>query len=49
MVVNAVAIQARFQSVARGVIDMRDVLYFITLSGGCLLIAQSALESRRWR
>ncbi len=48
-VVNAIAIQSRFQSIARGVIDFRDLLYFVTLSGGCLLIAQSALESRRWR
>jgi len=48
-VINAIAIQVRFQSVARGVIDVRDVLYFVSLSAGCLLVAQSALESRRWR
>jgi ABC-2 type transport system permease protein len=48
-IINAVAIQTRFQSIARGVIDLRDLLYFLTISGGCLLIAQSALESRRWR
>ncbi len=48
-VINAIAIQIRFQSVARGVIDVRDVLYFVSLSAGCLLVAQAALESRRWR
>jgi ABC-2 type transport system permease protein len=46
---NAVSINSRFQSIARGVLDTRDVLYFVSLSGGCLLIAQAALESRRWR
>ena len=35
--------------IARGVIDSRDVLYFATLSSGCLLVAQASLESRRWR
>jgi ABC-2 type transport system permease protein len=46
---NAVSINSRFQSIARGVLDTRDILYFVSLSGGCLLIAQAALESRRWR
>lgn len=48
-IANALSINARFQSIARGVIDTRDALYFVTLSAGCLLVAQSALESRRWR
>jgi ABC-2 type transport system permease protein len=46
---NAISINSRFQSIARGVIDTRDLIYFASLSGGCLLIAQAALESRRWR
>jgi ABC-2 type transport system permease protein len=46
---NAMSINARFQSIARGVIDTRDVLYFGTLSAACLLVAQASLESRRWR
>ena len=46
---NAISINARFQSIARGVIDTRDVVYFVTLSAGCLVVAQAALESRRWR
>jgi ABC-2 type transport system permease protein len=48
-IANALSIQTHFQSIARGVIDTRDVLYFVTLSAGCLLIAQASLESRRWR
>jgi ABC-2 type transport system permease protein len=49
VIANGIAIQSRFQSIARGVIDTRDVLYFVTLSAGCLLVAQASLESRRWR
>ena len=33
----------------RGVIDLRDILYFGTVIGGCLLVTQASLESRRWR
>ncbi|HPH26227.1 MAG TPA: ABC transporter permease [Pseudomonadota bacterium] len=36
-------------NMARGVIDSRDILYFFTLIGSCLLITQATLESRRWR
>lgn len=47
--INAVCIDVRFQNIARGVIDTRDVLYYASMIGGCLLIAQTTLESRRWR
>lgn len=36
-------------NMARGVIDSRDVLYFVSIIGSCLLITQATLESRRWR
>ena len=37
-----------FQSMARGVIDLRDVLYFLSMTIFALAIAFRALESRRW-
>ena len=46
---NAVSIHTRFQNIARGVIDSRDVIYYFSMIFGCLLIAQTTLESRRWR
>jgi ABC-2 type transport system permease protein len=46
---NAISINVRFQNIARGVIDLRDVLYYLSMIAGCLLIAQTTLESRRWR
>ena len=36
-------------SMARGVIDSRDLMYFGTLIISCLLVTQATLESRRWR
>ena len=48
-IINAICIDVRFQNIARGVIDTRDVIYYVSLIFGCLLIAQSTLESRRWR
>ncbi len=45
----AIAIHVRFQNIARGVIDTRDVIYYLSMIFGCLLIAQTTLESRRWR
>jgi ABC-2 type transport system permease protein len=46
---NAVSIHVRFQNIARGVIDSRDVFYYASMIFGCLLVAQTTLESRRWR
>jgi ABC-2 type transport system permease protein len=48
-VVAAIGITPHFNNIARGVIDSRDVLYFLSLIFACLLIAQTSLDSRRWR
>lgn len=37
-----------FQSMARGVIDLRDVLFFVSMTIFALALAFRALESRRW-
>lgn len=36
-------------SMTRGVIDLRDVLFFLSITGFSLALAFRALESRRWR
>jgi ABC-2 type transport system permease protein len=46
---NAISIHTRFLNIARGVIDSRDVFYYLSMITGCLIIAQTSLESRRWR
>ena len=38
-----------FRSMARGVIDTRDLIYFISVIAFALVLAFRSLESRRWR
>jgi ABC-2 type transport system permease protein len=40
---------AHFRNAARGVIDSRDVIYFLSFIVLCLFISFRSLESRRWR
>lgn len=47
-VLQALSIHGHFQNIARGVLDTRDVLFYLSVIGGCLLITQAKLESRRW-
>jgi ABC-2 type transport system permease protein len=37
-----------FQNIARGVVDLRDVLYYASVSAVCLIVAQASIASRRW-
>ncbi len=43
------SIDGHFENIGRGVIDTRDVIYYLSVMGVCLLIATLSLESRRWR
>src|SRR5262249_17929137 len=36
------------ESMTRGVVDSRDVIYFLSVSALALMLAFRALESRRW-
>jgi ABC-2 type transport system permease protein len=47
--VNFLAIDGHFENISRGVIDSRDLIYYLSVIGTCLLVATTALESRRWR
>jgi len=46
--IMSLGIQAHFTSMSRGVIDSRDVLYFISLIAIFLLLTKTSLESRKW-
>lgn len=48
-VLGYISIDAHFANIARGVIDTRDLIYYLSLIGGCLLLAIQSLDSRRWR
>jgi ABC-2 type transport system permease protein len=43
-----VSFQTRLQAFMRGIIDTRAVLYFLSVTVVCLLVASRALESRKW-
>lgn len=45
----ALSIASHFMNISRGVIDTRDVLYYASIIFVCLLVAQTTLDSRRWR
>jgi ABC-2 type transport system permease protein len=46
--VQQLGISAHYSSMSRGVIDTRDVLYFISLSAVFILMSKTTLESRKW-
>ena len=48
-VVEWASFDYHYGSLLRGVIDSRDVVYFLSVTGFALALAFRALESRRWR
>ena len=46
---SALSITEHFENIGRGVLDTRDVTYYLSVTATCLLIATTSLESRRWR
>jgi ABC-2 type transport system permease protein len=46
--VRNLGIQAHYESMSRGVIDSRDILYFVSLIAIFLLLTKIRLESRKW-
>jgi ABC-2 type transport system permease protein len=47
-VLNFVAFDARLSGFSRGLIDTRDVVYFLTVTAVCLVVSFRALERRKW-
>ncbi|MDD3878303.1 MAG: gliding motility-associated ABC transporter permease subunit GldF [Bacteroidales bacterium] len=47
--IKSLGIQAHYVSMSRGVIDSRDVIYFLSLIGIFVLLTKIALESRIWK
>ena len=46
--VKSLGINAHYTSMSRGVIDTRDLIYFISLIGIFILLTKLSLESRKW-
>ncbi|MFH0766035.1 MAG: ABC transporter permease [Calditrichota bacterium] len=47
--VEYLAIEYHFQNIARGVIDSRDIIYYLSLITLALTLAARSLAARRWR
>jgi ABC-2 type transport system permease protein len=46
--VSFISFETRYQSFARGLIDTRAVIYFLSVTVLCLLVSFRSLESRKW-
>jgi len=47
-VLRAVGAGSRFESIERGVIDLRDLVYYLSLAGIFLTLTVLSLDSKRW-
>jgi len=48
LIIESFGINAHYTSMSRGVIDTRDLIYFISVSVFFLLLTKLSLESRKW-
>jgi ABC-2 type transport system permease protein len=47
-VLQYVSFQTRLEGFARGIIDTRDVIFFLSVTALALVVAFRALERRKW-
>ena len=47
-ILRAIGSGSRFESIQRGVIDLRDLLYYLSLTGIFLMLNVLSLDSKRW-
>ncbi len=47
-ILRAIGSGSRFESIERGVIDLRDLLYYLSLTGIFLTLNVASLHSKRW-
>jgi len=45
---TALSLESHFTSIARGVLDSRDVLFYVSIIGISLFLNTQSLESRKW-
>ena len=47
-IIEELGINAHYRSISRGVLDTRDLIYFISLNAIFILLTKFSLESRKW-
>ena len=48
-VLSYLSVESHFEAISRGVIDTRDIVYYLSMMVVSLLIATLSLESRKWK
>jgi ABC-2 type transport system permease protein len=48
-VLTYLAVYPHLSDLSRGVIDTKDVLYYLSVVAGALFLTTRSLEARRWR
>ena len=48
LIVQSLGLNAHYSSMSRGVIDIRDLIYFISVTAIFILLTKLSLESRKW-
>jgi len=48
LIVQGLGLNAHYSSMSRGVIDTRDVIYFLSITGLFVFLTKLSLESRKW-
>jgi len=48
LIIESLGLNAHYSSISRGVIDSRDLIYFISVTALFILLTKLSLESRKW-
>ena len=48
LIIESLGLNAHYSSISRGVIDSRDLIYFISVTAIFILLTKLSLESRKW-
>ncbi len=48
LIIQSLGLNAHYSSMSRGVIDSRDLIYFLSVTGLFVLLTKLSLESRKW-
>jgi ABC-2 type transport system permease protein len=48
IVLNYLSFQSHMEGFVRGLIDLRDIIFFLSITAVCLAVAFRALERRKW-
>ena len=48
LIIESLGLNAHYSSISRGVIDSRDLIYFLSVTALFILLTKFSLESRKW-